>query len=115
MCRLVLSSKEKPAGELRAEILPLAFPETNAVVISSIKQASADSPLYNVASEENKGYGFMLIALAFAKTLARREGITTISITPYCAALGEYYKKFGFHGNPNPAFPGNIHKLILAF
>lgn len=113
-CQISLSSKERGAGELNVEILLLAFPDENKVIISSIKQGSGITISYDKPPEENTGYGIMRLALVFAKALAKKEGITRISTTPSCHAVRSHYKKFGFVQAP-PEESSMCHSDIVLY
>ncbi len=113
ICKISLSSRERAAGEMRVEITLIAFPEENSIIISAIKQGSEDYISYDKPPEENKGYGLMRLALAFARSLARKEGATEILTSCPCSAVRERYKKFGFVPTTSEDGWKARHDLIL--
>jgi len=72
------------------------------------------SSVYEVPSRENRGYGFMRIALFFGSHLARREGISRLTITPASSKVKELYETYGFSPQCFEAEKGTgIEEMVL--
>jgi len=72
------------------------------------------SSIYEVPSRENRGYGFMRIALFFGSHLANREGISRLTITPASSEVGHLYQTYGFSPQCFEAEKGTeIEEMVL--
>ena len=99
---VTLKSKDRETGELIIKISISADKEKNKVCISSITSHTPKTLHQSCSkpSRENRGFGIVRLALHFAKKLAKEQGITRITIQPYCRALENHYINSGFNKSP---------------
>ncbi len=97
-----LKSKDREAGQLIIDISLRTYKEKNKVCISSITCWTPKLPdqAYSKPPKENRGFGIIRLAIQFAKKIAKEQGISRITIMPYCFALRDHYVNSGFREEP---------------